>query len=213
MTKTKKLLIIPFFGPLPEWMDRYQPPAGYDFLLVTDLEDFKKRCQEILGIDVPIEAGKGKVWDIRPALGLLYAKELLGYTWWGITDLDCVYGDVDKWVTDEFLNELDVHSNHDTYVCGCWSLFRNTKEVNELFMRHPYWKDFMTDPRINAWVEADFSRFLENSGFRYKYTFWQGDPDNPNLDQDGIKLFQSGKEIMMYHFRRQKTWPASLIQS
>lgn len=208
-SKIKKLLIVPFFGPLPEWMDKYEKPEGYDILIDQDLEGFKKRVKDILGIECPIESGTGKVWDYRPTLGLLYAKELEGYDFWGHTDLDCVYGDVDRWVTDEFLNDLDVLSNHNTYVCGFFSLYRNTKVVNEFFMKHPFWKDFLTDDRINAWVESDFSRYLESSGLRYAYRSWQGDytDTSPNLKKEDGGLYQDGTEIAMFHFRRSKKWP------
>jgi len=209
MAKLKKLLIVPYFGQLPEWYGKYEKPEGYDLLLDQDLDGFKKRVKDVLGFDCPIEEGSGKVWDFRPTLGLLYAKELEGYDFWGHTDLDCVYGDVDKWVTDEFLSNLDVHSNHSTYVCGCWSLYRNVPEVNNFFKKHPFWQDFMVEKTPNGWVETDFSRYLESSGLRYKYTFWQGDPwaDTFNLKKENGKLYQDGEEIMMFHFRKTKKWP------
>jgi hypothetical protein len=208
-SKIKKLLIVPFFGPLPEWIKKYKAPKGYDILIDQDLDGFKQRVKDVLGIDCPIEPGSGKVWDYRACLGLLYAKELEGYDFWGHTDFDCVYGEVDKWVTDEFLEKLDVHSNHSTYVCGCWTLYRNTKEVNELFMRLPYWKKFLVEPRANGWIEEEFSRLLEESGLRYKYTFWQGNPwaEQFNINKLFGRLYQDGEEIMMFHFRKTKQWP------
>jgi hypothetical protein len=209
MSSKTKLLIVPFFGQLPEWYDKYEKPEGYDLLLDQDLEGFKKRVKSVLGIDCGIKPGTGKVWDFRPALGLLYAKEAKGYDFWGHTDLDCVYGNVDKWVTDEFLSGLDIHSNHNTYVCGCWTLYRNTDEVNNLFKKFSGWKDKMQGSEANGWVESEYSRTLEKSGLRYKYTFWQGNPytETPNLKKENGKLYQDGEEIMMFHFRRSKLWP------
>ena len=205
----KKLLITTFFGPLPDWMDKYEPPKGYDFLLITDLEDFNRRVKEVLGFDSAVTAGTGKPWDFRPALGLLYADKLVGYDWWGITDLDCVYGEVDKWGTDEFLDRLDVWSNHNNYVCGCWTLFRNTGRVNNFFKEIPDWEKFMFDPTPNGWVEKEFSRALEQSGLRFAYTFYQGNPWAKviNLKKVDGKLYQDGQEIMMHHFRYAKKWP------
>lgn len=207
-SKIKKMLIVCFFGSLPEWMPHYKPPVGYDLLLITDLEDFNKRVKEKLGVESVVIPGTGKPWDYRPMLGALYADLLAGYDFWGHTDLDCVYGNVDKWVTDEFLNKLDVHSNHNTYVCGCWSLYRNVSEVNELFKKCD-WKQFVSDPEPNGWVEKEFSRLLEESGLRYEYTFWQGNPwdKEPKLELNENGLFQDGEEIMMFHFRHTKKWP------
>ena len=216
----KKIFITPYFGKFPDWFDEYKVhfeqqlrPKGYDWLLDTDLEGFKKRVKDKLGLDYPGLPGTGKVWDYRGTLGILYEDEIKDYSFWGHTDFDCVYGDVSKWVTDEFLSGLDVHSNHDTYVNGCWSLYRNTFKVNNLFKSVPDWKNYLIHPESNGWVEGAFSRALESSGLRYKYTFWQGNPydSNPFLKIIGGKLFQylNGKweEIMIFHFRRSKRWP------
>lgn len=200
---------MPYFGPLPEWYDKFELPKGYDILLDTDFEGFKKRVKEKLGIDYPGLPGTGKVWDYRGALGFLYADEIKGYDFWGHTDFDVVYGDVDKWVTDEFLSGLDVHSNHGTYVNGCWSLYRNIPEVNCLFLRGAWYENMLRRSDPTGWVEESFSRLLEQSGLKYKYTFWQGNPytTEPNLEKKDGKLYQDGQEIMMFHFRRSKKWP------
>lgn len=206
-------MLCPYFGAFPEWMDKYEKPEGYDILIDTDLEGFKKRVRDKLGMEYPGLPGTGKVWDYRGALGLLYEKEIEGYDFWGHTDFDCVYGDVNKWVTDEFLSNLDVHSNHATYVNGCWSLYRNTQKVNELFKTVPNWQSYMDKPDTNGWVEGPFSKALESSGLRYQYTFWQGNPytTTPNLRKENGKLYQEidgvWTEIMQFHFRRSKKWP------
>src|SRR3990167_4792831 len=201
MSVIKKIFLTPFFGELPEWMDKYTAhfeailrPKGYDWLLDTDFESFKKRVKDKLGIEYPGLPGTGKVWDYRGTLGFLYEDEIKGYDFWGHTDFDCVYGDVDKWVTDEFLSNLDVHSNHISYVNGCWSLYRNNNQVNKLFFGAD-WKRYMTDPDSFGWIENIFSRHLEHSGLRYKYTFWQGDPytTTPNLKLENGRLYQDNE--------------------
>lgn len=203
-----KLLIVPFFGELPEWYDQYQKPRGYDLLLDQDLDRFKKRVKKHLGFIPDIKSGTGKVQDFRCAFGELYKKELVGYTWYGHTDLDMVYGDVKKWFPDEFLEDLDIHSNHGTYICGPWTLYRNIPEVNSLFRQYPDWKNKMLGEQ-NGWVEMEYSRLVENSGLRYKYTFEQGNPwaEQFNIKKIDGKLYQDNIEIPMFHFRHSKRWP------
>lgn len=205
----KKLLITPFFGDLPPWMDKFEVPKGYDWFMDKDMEGFKRRVKDKLGIDYPGEWGTGKIWDYRCALGLLYEEQLEGYDFWGHCDFDMVFGDVDKWFDDATLNELDIWSNHDTYICGPWTLYRNTVQVKNLFILHPKWADIMSDPKVTGWVENSYSRLVERSGLRYKYSFFQGDPFHPpfNLAKVNGKLFQDGEEIAMLHFRRDKHWP------
>lgn len=212
----RKIMITPYFGTLPPWFGKFMAnfnatlgKQGYAWLIDPDIESFRERVRSKLGIEYPGLPGTGKVWDYRGALGYLYSDEISGYDFWGHMDFDMCFGDVSKWITDDFLSKLDVHSNHNTYVCGCWTLYRNTPKVNELFMQFPEWKSKMLLPEANGWVEEEFSRTLEASGLRYAYTFWQGDPYSPpfNMKFENGKLYQDGVEIAMLHFRRNKVWP------
>lgn len=216
----KKLLIVPFFGPFPEWMDlfladfmRTMKPQGYDLLMDNDLPAFKERVKEKLGIDFPGVRGSGKVWDVRCALGHIYQEEINKYEFWGVADFDVVFGRMNHFVPDSMLSEIDVYSSHNEYVAGCFSLFRNHAIVNELFKTVPDWKSYMDQPEPNGWVEQAYSRALEQSGLRYKYDFPQGFPwtKTPELKKTGDKLYQvvngDWLEIGLFHFRHSKRWP------
>jgi len=212
-TGTKKVLIAPFFGDMPPWIDKFRAPKGYDLLIDQDLDEFKIRVKTKLGIDFPGEWGSPKVWDYRGALGLLYEDEIKDYEFWGTVDFDVVFGDVSKFVPDDMLMNLDVYSGHNEYVNGCFSLYRNCTEVNKLFMQCPEWKEIMTDPKPSGWIEKEYSRKLEQSGLRYKYDFQQGNPwtDKPILKKEGQSLWQqlNGEwfELAFFHFRHSKKWP------
>lgn len=209
MASLKKIMITPFFGDLPEWKNKFKIPIGYDWLLDTDIDSFRLRVKRVLGFDYPGLPGTGKVWDYRCALGLLYAEDIQDYDFWGHCDFDMVFGDVEKWFTDEELEKLDVWSNHHSYVNGCFSLYRNSKEVNELFTKSPFWKSILESKLATGWVEEQYSRLLEQSGLRYRYSFFQGWPytTSPVLHKQDGRLFQDGEEIAMFHFRRSKKWP------
>jgi len=210
----KKIFIMIWFGPLPEWTDQWianmerLKPLGYDYLMFTNLEMFKARVRDKLDLEPNILPQTGKPWDYRAMLGVLFEEEIKGYDFFGHTDFDCVYGNVDKWVTDEFLDGLDVHSNHNEYICGPWTLYRNIKEVRELYMKTPSWRPILMDQRSTGWVEMEYSRLLENSGLRYKYTLWQNKDFNidKNIRWDN-GLYDGDEEIMMFHFKRTKRYP------
>jgi hypothetical protein len=209
----KKVLITPYFGPMPEWMDKFKPPKGYEWILDQDLEGFKKRVYNKLLVNYPGEYGTGKVWDYRCALGLLYQEEIESFDYWGHMDFDVVFGDMDHFLPDSELSKVDVYSSHHEYVCGCFSLYRNVTAVNYLFMRQPQWKEFLNKPEPNAWVEKEYSRVLEKSGLSYTYEFRQGNPwdREPKLRKDNNRLYQwiknDWEEIMFFHFRHSKRWP------
>jgi Family of unknown function (DUF6625) len=215
LSDIRKLMICPWFGPLPNWMIHWANnvsrlgPLGYDFLVYQDLPDFKRRVEERLEIECPIEPGTGKIHDYRCAFGVLFADEIKGYDFWGHTDFDCLYGRVDKWVTDDFLGDLDIHSNHATYVCGPWTLYRNSSVVNEFFKTCEIWDAMLTAEQTTGWVETEFSRALDIADaqgeiFRV-YTMWQTKDLNRfttlRWGADGA-LYEGDEEIFMAHFRR-----------
>ena len=202
-------MICPYFGDMPEWISNFKLPEGYEMILDLHLEGFKGRVKEKLGIDYPGLPGTGKVWDYRGSLGYLYEEEIKGYDYWGHCDFDVVFGDMNKWLPDKLLCNFDVFSGHDTYVNGCFSLYKNTKEVRELFFECKNWRPNLMADRSTGWIEEEYSRTLEQSGLKYLYTFWQGNPwtNELNLSKKGNTLYQNGIEIAFFHFRHSKRWP------
>lgn len=218
----KKLFIIPYFGEFPRWISQYMwhikhlAKYGYEFLITQDLADFVSRAKKYLDIDVGIEPGTSKSHDLRSAFGLMYQDKLDGYDYWGITDLDCVYGNIPHFMTDEELSVLDIWSNHHNYICGPWTLFKNTEEINRLFEKFPGWRGLMSDinnPNPGRWTEQEYSAIVdrehESGSINRKYTFFQGkDPSiTDNLSLKGDELFEGQDQIMTFHFNRTKEWP------
>lgn len=215
----RKLLITQWFGDLPDWyplwlanvgsLSRY----GYDVLIDTDLEGVRRRVQNLLGVEFPGVEGGTKMHDLRPALGVLYEEEIAGYDFYGHTDLDCVYGRVGEWLPDAVLGELDVHSNHDVYMCGPWSLYRNERDVRELFLDVPDWRDLVADEETSGWVETTYSALVDarhdDGELRRLYSLWQGNRIGhyDEMRWDGERLMDGDTEIFMTHFNRTKTYP------
>lgn len=217
----EKVMVCPYFGDYPPWMDHWHHNVvrltdhGYTFVLDTDEAAFRDRVREILRVDPPPMHGTGRIWNFRPAFGLLYADEIGDADFWGHTDFDCVYGRVERWVTDEFLENLDVHSNHDDYICGPWTLYRNTPNVNRLFKMTGEWRDRMTGADYShGWAEKGFTAIVDGAHdvgqIRRAYTKWQtrsfDDFSRLRLNSSGV-LMEGDVEVMMAHFRRTKKYP------
>lgn len=221
-----KCFIVPYFGDYPEWMPYWESNTermrehGYDFLFDTDEQDFQRRVERTLGIECPPMTGTGRIWNFRPALGVLYKNEIKEFDWWGHCDFDCVFGRVEQWVTDEFLLDLDVHSNHDDYICGPWTLYRNTPVVNTMFLNTDEWAERMGgDDWSHGWAEKGFTQIVDgyhDGGLiRRQYTKWQtrsqDDFSTCVLHEDG-RLTEGNTECMMLHFRRTKQYPLGCIR-
>lgn len=214
----RKLLLAQWFGPLPPWYKVWSENVGqlgeygYDIRIDLDEIGFAERVKDTIGVTFP--GGGYKVCDYRCAFGLIYADVLKGYDMWGTTDMDMVYGRVGHFMNDTRLSGLDQWSNHPTYVSGPWSMYRNSPEVNELFMREPDWRGYLEEPETSGWVEQGYSRLVANSGLQYLWTNWQ----TKNLDRfdmvrwQGPKLMDGTMETMMVHFRRTKVYPPQLIR-
>lgn len=214
----RKLLIVPWHGPLPEWYELWRENIGrlarfgFDVLVETDEEQFAERAASRLGVIYPLGDGR-KTCDYRCAFGEMYREEIRDYEFWGHTDIDVVYGRVEEFVTDLFLADLDIHSNHPTYVSGPWSLYRNTPYIYGLFRGVAGWRGQLENPTTTGWVETTFSAFIDRMHkahmLRRVYTNWQ----TRNLDRfdavhfEGDKLMEGREEIMVAHFRRTKEYP------
>lgn len=210
----KKLMILTWFGDEPAWAHRYHQNAsllaehGFDFLHDRDLDSFRDRVRRILGVDCPIVPGGGKIHDYRPCFGELYADELDGYDWWGHTDYDVVYGRVPAFYPDDALAGCDVQTDNSyDYLCGPWTLYRNTPEVASLFRNHEGWRDQLEEPSTSGWVETSFTEIVRGS-----CRLWRANhhafTDPQLLSTDGERLLHGGREVSFYHFRYTKEWPA-----
>ena len=219
-----KCFIVPYFGEYPEWMPHWERNTermrglGYDFLFDTDEAAFQDRVRDKLGIECPPMTGTGNIWEFRPALGVLYADEISEFSYWGHTDFDVLYGRVEEWVTDDFLDGVSIHSNHHNYICGFWSLYANEPFVNNLFRRSPDWQKYMEEGGGSGWAETEFTRVVDEAHaageINRVYTHWQT-KDLNNYDSihwDGDRLMEGNTEVFTAHFRRTKQYPSGAIK-
>lgn len=143
----KIALIIPWFGPLPPyfpvWLESAKANPDVDFLFYTDqkaqidapnfrvhrlsLDDLRRRFERILNRSLQIPNGY-KLCDYRPSFGLLFEDELRGYDFWGHCDIDLVFGQIRRFLTDEILSAYDRF-----YAYGPLSVYRNSANMRRAF--------------------------------------------------------------------------------
>jgi hypothetical protein len=195
---------------------------GFEWLVVHDYDFFREKVEKSLGVEIaPYNeiAGTRKAGDFDPAYGQIFAKELEGYDFWGHTGLDCAYGRLDRFVSDEFLAGCDVFGNDPGAICGPFSLYRNTERVNSLFRRVPNWERLLGDARMCGFDEIQFNEVVQKAArdgeIRFKTAFWQsndhqaghGDGGRMTIRPDGTLWDDvKGSETMMFHFNRTRKW-------
>lgn len=152
--------------------DEYDYPQNVHKILMK-YEDIKELIQSKFDFEVSIPS-PAKLHDFKPAYGYIFQDYLREYDFWGQTDYDVIYGKLSKFVTDGLLQEYDKLFNK-----GHFSLYRNTCEVNELFMRpidgeHIYRKVMKSDENMN---------FDED---------WNGRPNINDIFRDsGYKVYEN----------------------
>lgn len=141
--------VVPFFGRLPGdgfrlWLLSCEMNPTIVWILFTDdhtpypypsnvkvfyttFDDMRHRIQN--HFDFPIVLDRGwKLCDYKIAYGEIFAEELSGYDFWGNCDIDLIWGDIRKYITEDILRRYDkigfvAHS----------TLYRNTPEVNSRY--------------------------------------------------------------------------------
>lgn len=178
------LIIIPYFGRLPNYFQLFlnscRTNETINWLFVTDntedyiypqnvkvvhmeFSDLQKRVRSLFDFHVSIEKPY-KLCDMKPAYGYIFSDYIAEYDYWGHGDCDLIYGDLRRFLTDAVLSYDKV------FDLGHFSLFRNTNEINELFMKPldgvEYYKIVFSSPLSFNFDERFLDRKNINQIFR-----------------------------------------------
>lgn len=144
----KVLIIIPYFGTLPNWFQTFLESCRnteiLDFLLITDdnyeynyPKNFTVEYWEFSHLQNIIKNKLGqktyidhpyKLCDYKPLYGFFFEEYLKDYKFWAHSDIDVIFGQVDS-----FLKNIDYDSFDRVFPYGHFSIYRNEKENNLIF--------------------------------------------------------------------------------
>ncbi|MDR0920954.1 MAG: hypothetical protein LBM95_01045 [Lactobacillales bacterium] len=166
----KIVLIVPYFGKLPEsfqlWLNSAKANRNFQFFIFTDdrtvynvpenvkfyyesFNDCKKRVQRNFDFEISLE-NPYKLCDFRPCYGEIFSEYITKFDWWGYCDTDVIFGNLSKFVTKSALK-----NNDKIYTHGHLTLIKNNEAMNSLYkMSNPmetgrdtfYWKDVLSKP-------------------------------------------------------------------
>jgi hypothetical protein len=237
-------LVIPYFGKLPSsfsyWLASAKWNPTIDFLLWTDdrtpfdyppnvkvrycsFGEIKAKAQRCFDFEISLDFSY-KLCDYKPAYGLIFEEELKGYDFWGHCDIDLVWGNLRRFITEKVLEENDKILEH-----GHLTLYRNTQTENRRFLQYPYWKisySYYGEAACDeGWIAADvwngkkiFSSYnsiadLNTVSIRWVINIGKaGEYAHPHIyrcSRDGLFLYgiEDGTEIeiqerMYFHFQK-----------
>ena len=185
MKKLKKsvVLLIPYFGTLPDYFDLWLRSAEsnpeFDFFIYTDaqinvrtnsnikifqtsFEAFRERFYQKLGRNIKLNTPY-KLCDYKPAYGYVLEKNIRGFDFWGFCDIDLILGNVSRFITPDKLDTYDKLYSH-----GHFCLMKNTDKMNALFLER---YDRVLDHKY-AFSTNYCCHFDENGTI-----FWAGEQD------------------------------------
>ena len=217
-------------GPLPEWTPQFREHItgledyGWKFMILNfatpqELGAFQRRVRYTLGVNVNPQPGSRKICEFDPALAALFPELIENYDFWGHFNLDCVYGRLDHWLSEPFLETLDISADDPHQVCGPFTLYRNTRVVNGLFHEHPRWAEIFSHDDFAGFDEGEFSdivrqahaagRIRFRSGSNHSHDKIEGHRDSPRLSivKDGSLIEFGVTETMFFHFNAGRKWP------
>ena len=180
----KIVFIIPWFGPLPEWMAftlksmEFNPTI--DFLFYTDQEyqaglpdnvsfvtmSFEKYCALVavkLGIEFSPDSAY-KLCDVKPAFGYVHAEDIQEYDFWGFCDIDLIFGDIRFFLSEERLEQYKLLTSYDRRIAGHFTVMANEADWRSKFKASPHWQVQLSDKKNWAFDEKAFSNLF----FRFK---------------------------------------------
>mgnify|MGYP000812148766 CR=1 FL=1 len=169
--------IIPYFGKWPEWIELYFYSCGknpmVDFIFYTDCpppkhhykntifnqctyNDYCNLISQRLNIDYHCEKPY-KLTDLKPFIGFIHKQELKGYDFWGMGDLDLVYGNLGMVINDTILNKYDVITTHNYHIAGHCCFCRNNVYYRNLCFKIKNWKQKITNEKAMSIDEGEWS--------------------------------------------------------
>lgn len=190
MANNKIAIIVIWFGNLPPyfpvWLRSAEANPDVDFFLFVDqeikcvaknihtmrttMEAEVLRAERELGEPVAIKNAY-KFCDLRPFFGRIYKDFLNGFDFWGYCDIDLVFGDIRKFLTDAVLEKHDR-----LYEWGPLTILRNSDEMNHLFDMpgNLYSRDEALRSRVKVFAEEHHGL---NRVCRKNQISWYREPD------------------------------------
>ena len=111
---------------------------------IVSVSDFKKRCKDKLGIDLPITDDNAyvkryayKIAEYKPALPLLFPEQFerrdkteKGFPFWGYSDMDLIWGNISHFA-QQFQGQYACVSTNSVRLMGMATFYVNEKWTKE----------------------------------------------------------------------------------
>ena len=126
-------------------------PDNVEFRHCTKAE-FASLVTQKMGFEVNFE-NPMKICDFKPVFGYIFEEDLKDYQYWGYSDIDIVFGNMDQWLRP-MMGRYDVISGYRGFLSGPFCLFRNNDDMINMFKLQPDYRSILQDPLHLAFDES-----------------------------------------------------------
>ena len=234
-----------FFGSFPWYFSFFLKSCEYnssiEFLIFSDakwnedlpvnvkiipfsIQEFNALASTKLNLPIDVREGY-KLCDFKPAYGRIFHEYIENFKFWGICDIDIVFGRIREFITDEKLNTFEIISVRNDYPTGSFMVFRNNEKINDLFRKSKDHEKVFTSNKHYCFDECNFKHgFLQYGGdifsidceiesmhhvikkeeltndlkVHFDFLIIEGLPGKLKWE-NGILTFKDEFEILMYH--------------
>lgn len=173
----KAIFIIPYFGKFNNYFQLFLNSCKYndDFSWLIFTDDRRKynypsnvsvkymEINELIKIiknkfiHEKIEFEKPyKLCDYKPMYGYIFEEYIKEYDYWGFCDIDLIFGKI-----NHFINLNDLEQFDKIGFLGHFTLFKNTKQNNRIFMRSDIYKKVLGSNK-NFKFDEEFEDSINN---------------------------------------------------
>lgn len=231
------ILILPYFGKWPIWFEAHlcsiNKNPTVSWLIITDcllpekypenikfihtsLSELNEKINEIVEVTVPLTTRK--FCDLKPAYGAIFSEHIEQYDFWGFCDMDIIWGDIRKFITNEILESFDIISSRKGAISGHFNLFRNNSSLNNLYKDVPNYKQLFEESKLRRFDEIVLTDYIKSqiteNNFDYQ-VYWSSILLNQERGIDSRQQYyldrwmwfngtmlntKSNKEVMYLHF-------------
>ena len=231
-----------YFGSPPQWLPAFlrscQTNRDVQWLIYADFDvpappnvtfrrmtlgEFNARASAVVGTPIAIAPPLvRKICDFKPLYGLMFADDLRAFEWWAYSDLDVIWGDVRRFVTDDLLRTQIIISPRQRKLGGHGTFWRNTETNNRTFEIVPDVLAHLTNPhyvRVDENLLTNGLReLIAKTSFKARpKIYWEDEMtitaqyqkellaregDWQMVWRDGRAFDAEGREVMYLHFHK-----------
>ena len=179
-------ILVVYIGKIPDWYSYFLESCDrnnqYSWIIFSDtivetsdfkniqfnylsINKFHELVEQKTGVKVSFKDSY-KICDFKPLYGTIFQDYLIGYNYWGYSDVDIIYGDISAYLKPILQSNPDVISFYNGFMSGPLSIYKNSIKTNSIYKEISDYKSKLNQPYCLGLDEHIIKK--SNKGFSIK---------------------------------------------